>query len=260
MTSTVAQSAYHEPVIPPDGTNRGWDQVQLAANTTAGNTLALFSTISSFVGTLPQTARNAGQGSPAATGDPVNGTYTQADLLNDTGNEAWASYYVQNASSVSSSQKFTVNYTATDDFYGCAVAEIAGVTTSSLAGHHAAVQTTSGSGTDNVSSGTAALGSSPVLILGLCTLDFNVSTTPAVNSFTSLGTGWGSKGWGLGRDVSRMAYKNSANPGTAAALFSSLAADTFGTLMMAFTDSGSPPPPTGLSPLFYTRKRVPFFY
>jgi hypothetical protein len=132
--------------------------------------------------------------------------------------------------------KFTTS--AFDDYPGGVIAEVAGVvTTGGLAGHNAAIATVSG--TNSATSGTAALGSSPVMVLGF---SFNDSTgtspyEPAAGTgFTSAGTGWQ---WNLSGPTIRMEYENVANPGTKAATFTPSGSDNFVTFMVALLDAAS---------------------
>jgi hypothetical protein len=125
-----------------------------------------------------------------------------------------------------------------DDYNAAIVIEATGVvTTGGLAGHNSG----SGalvSGTDNATSGTAALGANPVLVIGFGINETETCTTwvPATGTgFTSLGTSWQ---WDTAQVALRTEYKNVANPGTMAATFSPSGSDTYDTFMVALTDSG----------------------
>lgn len=151
-----------------------------------------------------------------------------------------------------------VKLTAFDDFTSMTLVEVQGVVSSPLAGHSSAKPASGGSGTNNISSGTAALGSSPVGMLGFC-CNISGNNTPAVplagSAFTNEGSSWA---WNVGAVQARLEWRNFASPGTQAALFSAQDSDTFATFMIAFTDSGAgaaidaghlPQPGPGISPI-----------
>jgi len=128
-----------------------------------------------------------------------------------------------------------VDFDAFGDFAGLAASEVSGVT-SIIASSHA--YPTVGSGTDNISSGSKALGSSPVGIWSGCYCD-TAAAAPGASSrsgTTNLGTSWV---WNQGAASTRFQFRNVANPGTLDATFSSTGSNNFNTFMVAFLDATS---------------------
>lgn len=143
-----------------------YNQLSLPFATLPGSALLIIGEVAHFAGTICQAARNTGLGSPAATGDPVNGQYTQ--LLNfnntETFSQNYALYSAWNASIVPTTDLFTLNFTADDDFRSIGILEVAGVTATPYLGSNYAVQNGLAAGTNNVMA-TAPLGSSPCVII-----------------------------------------------------------------------------------------------
>lgn len=126
-----------------------------------------------------------------------------------------------------------VNVSAFADFMALTASEISGVTSIVDTSH---AYPTVGSGTDNISSGTKALGSSPVGIWSGCYCDTAAAAPNAssLSNVTNLGTSWI---WTQGTPAARFQFRNVANPGTLGATFSSLGSNNFNTFMVAFADA-----------------------
>jgi hypothetical protein len=128
-----------------------------------------------------------------------------------------------------------VNYTPLADFAGFAASEIYGVS-SVIATSYA--YPTVGSGTDNISSGTKALGSSPIGLWSGCYCD-TAATAPGASSRSNtvdLGTSWI---WTQGTPSTRFQYRTVANPGTLDATFSSTGSANYNTFDVAFLDAAT---------------------
>lgn len=129
-----------------------------------------------------------------------------------------------------------INWSGFDDFNAMALFEIGGA--SSIINSSINYQTGVGTGTDNVTSGTAALGSGNIGLLGLTYNDTQTGGTfvpGAGTGFTSLGTSWI---FDTGQANMRSEFKNVSNPGTLGATFSSVSTNSYVTLMLAVADTG----------------------
>ena len=193
MTSSVRQIVFHDPGAPGFA---AYIQTSFASATLAGSTLLIFSTVSNFAGTVVQLAQNVAGGSPAATGDATNGTYSTVEIGTDTGNQGWGIFAFQNAAAVSAGTTFTANFSAGDDYIGIVIVEVTGVATSSIiTSVKNLAQVVAGAGTDNITSGTAVLGSSACITIAMSADGVNSSGPTHGTGFTDLGSGWG---WGTG--------------------------------------------------------------
>jgi hypothetical protein len=131
--------------------------------------------------------------------------------------------------------------TSASAFYEGIVASVfSGV--SSIVDTSHAYPTAVAAGTDNISSGSKALGSAPVGIWSVCYDDTNTGTSaPAASSrsgTTDLGTGFT---WDTGQTNARFQFRNVANPGTLDATFSSISSNNYNTFMVAFLDGAGVP-------------------
>jgi len=133
-----------------------------------------------------------------------------------------------------------IGVSGNDDFDASSIVEVTGVTSTPLLGHHAG-QASLTAGTDNVTSGNAALGSSPCIILGLSIASENLTSVPATGTGnTSQATVWK---WDQAQFNARIQFRNVSNPGTTGSNFSALSTDFYQTVMVAFLDSGGVLPP-----------------
>jgi hypothetical protein len=221
MTSAVRQVAFYDPT-PTSGGASAWT-AYFSADTLAGSTIVVFATKSNFA------SNNFGTGDCS---DGVNGVYTSLNLVYDTGNQGWASYYFPNAAVIPAATGVLIS-TPYEDYIGTVAVEVTGVLAASLAGHTGAVATPGGSGTDNISSGTAALGSAPVIIVAIANSDSNGLLASVGTGFTSALATWQ---WDGAGPSARVESRNVANPGTAGATFDAVGADTLGCLMVALLD------------------------
>jgi hypothetical protein len=233
MTASIRQKA---PFVL--GTGGGvfgiFHQMPLALDTLPGSTLVIWAGCSSAQGFAPQAAQNSGLGSPAPTGDATNGIYTQADNVTDsTGLSVNATFVKQNAAIVTAGTLFTLNYSGSCDWNSMYIMEITGVNASSLLGHNGAVTSVGGSGTDTVSSGTAALGTGPVFMVAGCYGSNNGSLANAGSASTSYDTTWD---FGPG-NLFRVETQRITNPGTLDSKFSPTTADIFIALMLGFAEA-----------------------
>jgi hypothetical protein len=126
---------------------------------------------------------------------------------------------------------------AFDDFNASVIVEVTGVQASSLAGHHAAIVHTAGAAIDNVSSGAAPLGSSPVLMLafGYNVTNDSTFTTNAGSAFTSDGSMW-QWDYGAGNQVARLEHLRIQDPGSMDAKVSATGADYYACFYVALLE------------------------
>jgi len=123
-----------------------------------------------------------------------------------------------------------------DDYNAAICVELTGLSASPLLGHNA-TQASYTAGTDNAVSGTAALGSSPGIILGFAIADVSLSSVPATGTGnTSSSVVWK---WDQAQFNARLQYRNASNPGTAGSNFSALTSDHYQVFMMAFADASA---------------------
>lgn len=133
----------------------------------------------------------------------------------------------------------TLTVSGNDDYNAATVSEVTGVLASSVLGHNA-VQNSYTSGTDNILSGTAALGSGLVLIVGFSSNDFGATTGVAAP-----GTGNTDDGrlWVFDQPagIARFQHRIVSAPGTAGSNFSAPTSDHWQTFMigLALTAAGA---------------------
>jgi hypothetical protein len=244
MSASILQAHWSNPATAVS--EESYWQDSFLANTTPGSTIVQFSLLSNYDGHYCQIAQNGPDGSPAVTGDPVNGAYTQLVNFNTpVGTENYAMNVFYNASSVSTSQMLTQNYNGGDDGVAMCIVEVGGVSTSPLAGYSHNYQNVTGSGTGNISSAntSGSLGTSPIIMIAFSTGDNNVilPATDTSGGFTNFSNGitWSDYGGG---PFANLSYKLFANPGTTPALFSSTATDEYATMMIALLQTGPATP------------------
>jgi hypothetical protein len=131
-----------------------------------------------------------------------------------------------------------MNISAFEDYVGVVVSAISGASSILNSSHNR--QAGAGAGTDTLTSGTKALGSSPV---GIWSFSFDDSSSnlpfaPGIGSGqTNLGTSWI---WDTAGPGIRVQFRNVANPGTTGATFSPAATNDYNTFMFAVLDSAPP--------------------
>ena len=238
MTSSVRQVSFKDPGAPGFA---AYITTTLPSTTLQGSTLIVISTVSCYANTQPQANQNGPAGSPGATGDLTNGQYTPLVLMRDSNTsatQAIAMYVLQNAAAVTSGTQFVANFTAVDDYIGIIAIEVTGVAANSLVAFGNTVISVAGAGTNNLTTGNVALGSNPVIVLGLASADLNSNLPNAGTGTTSQGQGWG---WGSANGA-RLVSQNFSNPGTAGVAQSSVAADEYLVLSIALADSSGTTP------------------
>jgi hypothetical protein len=233
MTSYVRQCKFFDYGNPGE---QAWISTTLPEATLQGSTLLIFGAVSFYAGTRPSANINPTQNDGYPTGDVVNGQYTELQNFVDTQNDSYLAlglYIKQNANAVPSGTTFTQNYTAGDDYIAMAVVEVAGVSANSLITSQNVVQVSLASGTNNITTGNAALGSNPCIVIGLSVgaanqLEPNPGT--AANS-QNTGFGWGSANSAL------IESQHFTNPGSNTIYFSAPGTDDYMTVTVALSDS-----------------------
>lgn len=227
------------------GTGNGvfgiFHQMALSLDTLPGSTLVVWGGCSAAQTFAPQAAQNSALGSPAPTGDATNGIYTQAENVTDpTGDSVMAAFTKQNAAIVTAGTLFTVNYSGSCDFNSMMVMEVTGVSPVSLIGHSGLVTSVGSSGTDTINSGTAVLGSSPVMLVASC-YGSNLGSLANVGSASaSAGTAWDF----TTSPILRVETQHVSNPGTMASYFSPTQGDIFIVVMLGLLETTSALPPS----------------
>jgi hypothetical protein len=169
----------------------------------SGTTLTVSAVTS---GSMPYNAALSGSGVPANLWSPSRGSGTGG-----TGTYVLSATSTISSTTITASNTIFPTYVGFGDYSGCVAMELTGVTT--LVGHAAQRQTSIASGS-TISSGTAALGSSPVIIVVAC---INISEAGgtyvplASSGWTSDGTSWA---FDLSQNILRVAHKVVLNPGT----------------------------------------------
>lgn len=222
-----------------------YNRLALPFTTLAGSTLLIIGEVAHFSGTICQAAQNTGLGSPAPTGDVVNGQYTQILNFNNTESFAqnYALYAKYNASAVPVGDLFTLNFTADDDFRSIWVIEVAGVTATPYLGSNSAIQNAVAAGTNNVKA-TVALGTTPCVIIAYGA-DSSGNYAPPLASVTP-GTGATIQGTGDQFDSTAktgfVTQQILSNPGTAGSLYNAAwtgSSDDYNSFFIALATSSS---------------------
>ncbi|MDB6104057.1 MAG: hypothetical protein JWO52_4056 [Gammaproteobacteria bacterium] len=133
-----------------------------------------------------------------------------------------------------------------DDYWGAIAQECAGPgAVSYIAGSGVSAQGSFSSGTNNLSSGSAALGSNPAMAFGFCIGDVDAGATP-YDPLADTTTGVVDDGhflkFDLASQIVRAQHRLFSSPGTQDMKFSARNADHFQTHMVAFAGPGGPPP------------------
>lgn len=230
MTASVRQVLVIDPgATNPSATTYG---TPFAAATLAGSTLVCFATCD----------QSAGGVVPSSVADAINGAYTAGAAAADPTNVASGVWSLTNAASLTNAQAITATYSTSVTYRGLIIVEVTGVPTSGvIVGSSAALNNSVAPGTNNITTGTAALGSSPILLLGVSQNVTGVAATqvPLAGTLdTSIATGWQ---WAIGQVTARVETQNVANPGTLAALFSSQGSDNYIGLMIGLLGVSSAP-------------------
>lgn len=204
------------------------------STTLAGSLLISCSTCSNDVGHTISTVA-----------DPVNGNWTLVGQQVDPGNQSQAIFKVENALAVPSSDVITSTPGGSEDYQGGCLMELTGVPTSAtIAGYIGANVSSSGS----ISTGTTAMGSANILLVGFFQNDGDGVGPPTHGSgFTSQGTGWT---WDTGAQEFLVQTMQVANPGTiGATATASNGASTFVAQAIGILGVGGGPTPFSQSML-----------
>lgn len=221
MAGSIVQSAQNF------STTAGTTKAVTLTGTTAGNAIVVF-------------AHDGSGTSKAMTcADNVNGSYgTQVDSLNDATNGNTLRSWVK-GNIAGGSVTVTVSFPASDIFIGLYAAEVTGVSTAPLDGHHAQTQSVANGAAISSGAGTNA---STAFMLSLSVRD----DTSAAGSLPSVGTGFTvdptfSTGvWNYGSGSNALVeYKASVAGGSNSAAFvnGSGSTGTFNTLMVMLDES-----------------------
>lgn len=205
--------------------------ISFPGSTLAGSTIVVFGTISNFAGTVIQSCS-----------DNKNGSYNTLDIQNGgtgTGLQSVGSFWLPNASILTPSDVIAIQCSAADDYRGGCALEIVGTSATPLLAHKLTITNVGSAGTDNVSSGTAACGTNPAIIIGFGYNITNDSSFPinAGSAFTNDGKMWIFT-YGSGNEVAQLEHRNLSVPGTTDTKFSSTGSDYIAAFMVALQDAG----------------------
>jgi len=228
-----------------------------STDSTPGSTIALaFSGANTAANNLWVVGHVGNNGNLPTIADSASNTYSaRLDTVSDATNNNCVTHW-HCTSCAAATPTVTVTFVpGTQPFRCIFIAEISGCQNATNDGHNGQHQDDVGTGTDAVSSGTAA-NAETAFVLGLSINDSGANPPAAGTGFTSFNTGWGFGGSAL----ARMEYKASLAPATTAATFTAGAStDDTNTVMIKMKETAAAALPRMSPPIMQAVNRAVTF-